>query len=162
MALILNSPARDAAVGSSITADQRGFPIVRGPDIGAYEAGTFSNYNAWIWEMLPSSATVAQHDMSADYDGDGITNGNEYIALTNPGDPASLFRITNFTRSGNTVNITFTSAVGRNDTIEVSDGLVGWGALPIPSIAGTGSPIDVPVQGVNCCNRLFFRVRVGP
>ena len=41
--------------------DQRGFSLVGTPDLGAYEAGTFTNYNAWIWETLPVTATDAQH-----------------------------------------------------------------------------------------------------
>ena len=45
MALATSSPARNAAVGSTITSDQRGFPVVGVPDIGAFEVqagGTFS------------------------------------------------------------------------------------------------------------------------
>lgn len=45
MAIATASPARNAAVGSTITSDQRGFPIVGVPDIGAFElqaGGTFS------------------------------------------------------------------------------------------------------------------------
>lgn len=45
MSIANASPARNAAVGSSITSDQRGFPIVGVPDIGAFElqaGGTFS------------------------------------------------------------------------------------------------------------------------
>ena len=61
MALLPGSPARNAATGSTVTSDQRGFPIVGTPDIGAYEAGTFTNYNAYIWETLPVTATVPQH-----------------------------------------------------------------------------------------------------
>ncbi len=44
LALATASPARNAAVGSTITSDQRGFPIVGVPDIGAFElqaGGTF-------------------------------------------------------------------------------------------------------------------------
>ncbi|HZJ13811.1 MAG TPA: choice-of-anchor Q domain-containing protein, partial [Chthoniobacteraceae bacterium] len=39
MALKPGSPARNASVGSAITSDQRGFPIIGTADIGAYEAG---------------------------------------------------------------------------------------------------------------------------
>ncbi|MBL9143866.1 MAG: hypothetical protein JNM99_09310 [Verrucomicrobiaceae bacterium] len=45
MAIASTSPARNAAVGSPITSDQRGFPVVGTPDIGAFEVqtgGTFS------------------------------------------------------------------------------------------------------------------------
>jgi hypothetical protein len=84
-----SGPAHNAAVGSSVTGDQRGFTIVRTPDIGAYEAGHISNYFAWIYENLPASTAnnAAAHAMTLDYDGDGVTNFNEWMALTNPGDP---------------------------------------------------------------------------
>lgn len=48
MAMSPTSPARNAAVGSTITADQRGFPVVVSPDIGAFElqaGGTFALSN---------------------------------------------------------------------------------------------------------------------
>ena len=51
MALLPGSPARNAATGSTAIADQRGFLIVGTPDIGAYEAGTFSNYNAFFFRV---------------------------------------------------------------------------------------------------------------
>ena len=56
MALLPGSPARNAATGSTITSDQRGFPIVGTPDLGAYDAGTNTNYNAWAYESLPTSS----------------------------------------------------------------------------------------------------------
>lgn len=45
LAIASTSLARNAAVGSTITSDQRGFPVVSTPDIGAFEVqagGTFS------------------------------------------------------------------------------------------------------------------------
>ncbi|MFN0126070.1 MAG: tetratricopeptide repeat protein [Verrucomicrobiales bacterium] len=47
MALLPDSPARNTAtvLSPALTSDQRGFPIVGAPDIGAYEAGTLANYN---------------------------------------------------------------------------------------------------------------------
>ena len=82
MALLPTSPARHAATNSTITSDQRGFPIVGVPDIGAYEAGTLLDYDAWVWETFPTNATPAQRLAAADYDGDGRLNVTEYAALT--------------------------------------------------------------------------------
>ena len=98
MALLPGSPARNAATNSTITSDQRGFPIVGGtPDIGAYEAGTFTNFNAWSWETLPASATLAQHAATFDFDGDGRSNLLEYASQTdgtvpNGGTPVAFTR----------------------------------------------------------------------
>lgn len=93
MALLAGSPARDAAMDSTFTFDQRDFPrpmegnhiaaVVE--DIGAYEAGTFDpNYNAYIWEKLPADALVAEHDAEEDYDHDGASNEDEWVMGSNP------------------------------------------------------------------------------
>jgi hypothetical protein len=81
MALLPGSPARDAAavlVPATIV-DQRGFPIVNTPDIGAYEAGTLSNFNAWRWETAGSALAF-----QADEEGDGAINGLEYALRRDP------------------------------------------------------------------------------
>lgn len=162
MALIPTSPARNTSVGSVSTSDQRSFPIVGGtPDIGAYEAGTLTNYNAWIWETLPASATIAQHLVGADFDGDGATNFNEWLAFTNAGDPASRFRITSIVPNGVNVDVTFTTVAGRNYTLEFCTDLITW--TPIGgSLAGTGSPVTTFVGPVTGFPKLFVRVRTGP
>ena len=163
MALKPLSPARDTALFPIPTSDQRGFPIAPPgqPDIGAYEAGTLTNYNAFIWESLPASATNAQHLATADFDGDGATNGDEFIALTNPGDPASRFRITNTVRNGANLDVTFTTVIGRNYTLEFTPDLVSWTVIG-GGFTGTGNPITTFVGPVTGFPRLFVRARVGP
>jgi hypothetical protein len=84
MALLPGSPARNAAAGSLVTSDQRGFPIVGTRDVGAYEAGTLLNYTTWLWETFPANATLAQRAASFDFDGDGRLNAIEYATLTDP------------------------------------------------------------------------------
>jgi hypothetical protein len=165
MALLTGSPARNAAsvLTPALTADQRGFPIVGAPDIGAYEAGTFTNYNAWIYEMLPASTAqnAAVHASSADYDGDGVTNGNEWLALTDPGNPASVLRVSQITRSGNNLSVSYPTVVGRNYTVETSPDLVVWTPAGAP-IAGTGNIITTTIGPVNSFTKLFVHVRAGP
>lgn len=73
MALLPGSPARDGAVGSSATTDQRGFPIVGAPDLGAYESGTANSFTTWAWETVGATLTPG-----ADGDDDGAINGLEY------------------------------------------------------------------------------------
>jgi hypothetical protein len=84
MALMPGSPARNAAVGSTATSDQRGYPIVGTPDIGAYEAGTLINYNAWAWESFPTNAAPTDRSRDSDSDHDGRINAIEYATLTSP------------------------------------------------------------------------------
>lgn len=81
LALLPASPARDHAPAllPPITADQRGFPIVGTPDIGAYEAGTFSNFNAWAIETTGTALAFG-----TDTDFDSASNGLEYALRRNP------------------------------------------------------------------------------
>jgi hypothetical protein len=87
MALLSGSPARDAALGSIATADQRGFPIIGTPDIGAYEAGTIANYTHWAWETLPASATAAERAAAFDLDLDARNHAMEFATFTDGGEP---------------------------------------------------------------------------
>ena len=66
---LLDSPVIDAADGSTTTTDQRGFPIVGTPDIGAVEYQGVSDLRLF-WNL--------------DTDGDGNTFGLEHALGTNP------------------------------------------------------------------------------
>ena len=167
MALLPGSPARNAAtvLAPALTDDQRGFPIVGTPDIGAYEAGTLgTNFNAYIYESLPAAATLAQHATTFDFDSDGVSNLNEFLALTNPGDANSFLRVTQTTVSGGNLNVTFPTVAGRNYTLEsradLSQGT--WTTVPGSATAGTGSPVTLPIGPLGGIPQFFVRVRVGP
>ncbi len=79
MALRPGSPARDAAVGSTVTTDQRGLLIVGTPDVGAYEAGTINSFATWSWETFGSPLTFGSDD-----ENDGAINGLEYATRRDP------------------------------------------------------------------------------
>jgi hypothetical protein len=55
---------------------------------------------------------------SADPDGDGATNLQEYLAGTDPTNAASAFRITLITRQGNNVRVTWMTAGGRTNVVQ--------------------------------------------
>ena len=159
MALLPGSPARNAAIGSTITSDQRGFPIVGPPDIGAYEAGTTSNYNAWIWETL--QPTGADHSANADPDGDGMSNLNEWLSLTDPGNAASVLRCA-ITTSGTNVIISFPSVSGRNYALWRADSVTNaWVNTGLPALPGNGAPLSFTNPAVSPPSS-FFRVQAGP
>ena len=96
------------------------------PDLGAYEAGTLTNFNAFIYETLPANASDAQHAAAFDFDGDGAKNLDEWIAGTVVTDPASVFRVTEVSRSGTILSITFPTVVGRSYTLESSTDFLTW------------------------------------
>lgn len=160
MALLPGSPAHENAMGSSIDRDQRGFPIVGTADLGAYESGTITNFDNYVWETLPATASLAQHDRGFDYDADGQSNEAEWMALTNPVDPTSRFAAV-IQSQGSSLKITVPTALGRLYVLKESSTLNrdSWmsvsGSLPE---SGTGSPMtfSIPVIGVH----RFYQVNV--
>ena len=170
MALLPGSPARNAAVGSTITSDQRGFPIVApAPEIGAYEAGTFTNYNAYIWESLPTAgngtATDPLHAATYDFDGDGQSNFNEWLALTSPADATSYLRVTQTTSTGNTFNVTFPTVIVRNYSVEATTDLASpaaWVPVPGSAFTATATTKTASISPITGLTSYFVRVRVGP
>ncbi|MBL9115081.1 MAG: hypothetical protein JNJ83_08735 [Verrucomicrobiaceae bacterium] len=166
MALLPTSPARNAAavLSPAITTDQRGFPIVGTPDIGAYEAGTLNpNYNAYIWETLPTAGngliTDPLHAAAFDFDSDGQTNESEWLALTNAAESTSFFRITQAAHNGTHFIVTFPTVPGRTYQLAGSEDLVFDSWTPLGSAPGTGSDVSLQVL-VTGLTRSFFRVVV--
>lgn len=158
------SLARDRAASSTAIVDQRGQFMVGTPDIGSCESGDHPNAAAWLWETLPFSATAAQHADTFDYDGDGVSNAQEWPARTNPADRASVFRLTG-TRQGGALLLSFPTVSGRNYTLLQSTTLAGsWPPAPNQSILpGTGATLHYTVPAPTPGNStLFYRVQVGP
>ncbi len=166
-AVLPASLARNAAIGSTFSNDQRGFPIVGPADIGAYEAGTLAtNYNAFIWESLPTvgNGTISdpQHAPTFDYDRDGQSNVNEWLALTAPADATSFLHATQVLLTGNDVHLTFPSVSGRHYTFESTPDLVTWTPIPGTPFTGTGTELAAVLGPYPDVPKLFFRIRVGP
>ena len=74
------------------------------------------------WEMLYGFDKNNQADASLDFDGDGLTNLEEYLAGTNPKQANSVLKIT-AALDGSGVVLTFTAIAGRTYTVQYCDGL---------------------------------------
>lgn len=161
MALLPGSPARNAALGSTHTTDQRGFPVVGIPDIGAYEAGTLSsNFNAYIWETLPTT-NAAAHDPAFDFDLDGVSNYDEWLALIDHSTGANPLRATIVPDGANAL-ITFPTTTGLSYTLHHADTLPGpWTDTGLSPVAGNGSPRTFTITPTNPPLR-FFRIQANP
>lgn len=156
MPLAADSPAREAGVGSPSLADQRGLPIVGQPDLGAYEAGTFSDFSVWIQEKLPAAATPAEHDAGFDFDRDGQTNFEEWLALTDPAHASERFAATCQLLAGAPA-LSFRSAAGRLYRLQTSDQLQTWTDAPTPPLAGDGNVLTFTLPPPGLAQR-FYRV----
>ncbi len=176
MSLKPGSIARNAAAGSTITSDQRNFLIIDVPDIGAYEAGTTSNFNAWICESLPATATAPQYAATFDFDGDGQNNLHEYGTLGNPVIPNAPRNLV-FTRdpAGALATLVTPYRPGATDleyAIERSTNLTGWTTIvkytaaasniqPIPGVSYVSSTADTDTYTDTFMNgqpKTFYRL----
>jgi hypothetical protein len=59
---------------------------------------------------------------NADFDGDGMSNTNEFLAGTDPANPASAFRILSIVPVTNDIVVTWQSAGGKTNVVQAVDG----------------------------------------
>lgn len=124
-----------------------------------------STVNRTVWKMLYGVSDAQVNDASwlaRDDDGDGISNGAEIAAGTNPFNAGSAIKITSISSDATNVYITFTSSLGKQYVVQSSTSLgasATWSVLsPSVQVAGTGSSqtLVAPNSGAN----VFFRVLV--
>lgn len=148
-----DSPARDASVGSTDAYDQRGSPRSGVPDLGAYESGVSTrNYTAWIWETLPAAASVGDHAAGTDFDGDGVSNAEEWAAETDAGSASSVFHFVSMRFSGGALFANFPTVPGRVYRLQ---------ATPDPRPPGLWTNTGDVIQG-DGNNQEFGPIAPGP
>ena len=96
-------------------------------------------------------------DSSIDADGDGTTNLMEYLAGTNPRNPASVFRPTSGTSGGNLV-LTVPTVSGRSYRVWGTENLQGLWTLH-DTIPGDGNTVEW-LYPLNQSTRYFLRVEI--
>ena len=111
----------------------------------------------------PASAPVEIKliDPDGDDDGDGMTNGAEDVAATNPFDPLSLFQVMNITRPNpNQVSISWTSVNGKTYQLQTASSPDSAQFMDIgPQITATDPSSN---ETVPATIPAFYRVRVLP
>ncbi len=143
------------------TVAANGLPGV-GTASSAASATTYTTVENWRFENFGTVANSGNAADSADPDGDGWLNEQEYVSGTDPNNRASLLKIDPMQPSGNDMILNFASVLGRTYRVERSDSLLdsSWTTVQ-DDIAGTGGPIQITDISGATQTRRFYRIVVG-
>jgi len=102
--------------------------------------------NSWWTQHFGTTSGVSA---SADSDGDGFTNTQEFALGTDPKSAASTFQVGEMTRNGSSLTVTWPSVAGKRYQVQTAAQLSpnSWqdaGAVVTPVLSGTSS-VSVPV-----------------
>jgi len=116
----------------------------------------------WRLTYFGTTANSGNAADTADPDGDGLTNAQEFAAGTVPNDPASALRAS-IAISGSNLVVSFPTVSGKSYRVERSDTLANgsWTTLS-DNIAGTGGVLQVTDVGAASQPKRFYRVVLLP
>ena len=122
---------------------------------------TYTTVENWRLANFGSIANTGNAADGADPDGDGWTNEQEYVGGTDPNSRTSLLRISAMQASGNDMQLTFPSVLGRTYRVERSDTLLegSWSTVQ-DDISGTGAPIQITDLSGAAQAKRFYRIVV--
>jgi hypothetical protein len=128
----------------------------------AASATTYTAVENWRLANFGSITNTGNAADSADPDGDGWLNEEEYVSGTNPNSRSSLLRITAMQASGNDMQLTFPSVLGRTYRVERSNTLLegSWSTVQ-DNLSGTGAPIQITDLSGSARTKCFYRIVVG-
>ncbi len=112
-----------------------------------------------IWELVYGAGSL---DPNGDADGDGMSNGREGVAGTNPSDSNSVAKISGTTYSSTNFTVSMPSALGKQyqfqSALAVSNGIVANWTNEMTLVARTGTVVNLTTPaGVA---RKFFRISI--
>ena len=138
---------RNFYVGEMILTESQppGIAALSAADV-VYNPMTDGIPNSWWTQHFGTTSGVSA---SADSDGDGFTNTQEFALGTDPKSAASTFQVGEMTRNGSSLTVTWPSVAGKRYQVQTAAQLSpnSWqdaGAVVTPVLSGTSS-VSVPV-----------------
>jgi fibronectin type 3 domain-containing protein len=124
---------------------------------------SLSEIEGWRLTHFGTTADSGNAAASADPDGDGWTNSQEFISGTDPNDSSSVLKVAQMQTSGNDFQISFPSVSGKTYRLERSDTLLeaSW-MIVQENIAGTGGIVQIADPVAALQTRRFYRIVVVP
>lgn len=116
-----------------------------------------------VWQKLYGVTDAQINDpawLAADDDHDGVTNGNELNAGTNPFDPTDNFKVANLSVFNNFISLTVPTKSGKLYVLQYSTDLSTWsGYTPPIQAIGQGTPLTL-TSSIAGGNNMYCRVVV--
>jgi autotransporter-associated beta strand protein len=117
---------------------------------------------AWRLEHFGTTSNSGDAADSADPDGDGMTNAQEFASGTNPRDSASLLKVSVLTIGGVDIQVSFPSVLGKTYRVERSDTLQTGSWTMLQEIAGTGGVLQITDAGAAAQAKRIYRIVIIP
>jgi alpha-glucuronidase len=124
-------------------------------------ATTYTTVENWRFANFGTIANSGNAADSADPDGDGLTNTQEFTSGTNPNSAASALKIAQVQTSGSNLVVSFPTVSGKTYRVERSDTLQSgsWSTVQ-DNIAGTDAILQITDPGAAAQSKRFYRVVV--
>jgi len=136
-----------------------GNSFYEGPFSAEVSATTYTSPEKWRFTYFGTADNSGNAADSADPDGDGTTNADEYAAGTNPTDRSSVLRVSDVEVRNNDVVVSFPTVSGKTYRLDRSDTLQddSWSVVQ-DNIAGTGGIVQITDAGAAASSKSFYRI----
>jgi len=134
-----------------------------GPASVPASATTYTTMESWRFSHFGTPSNNGNAADSADPDGDGMTNAQEYLAGTDPMSGASALRVSHVSIGNQELVVNFSTVSGKTYRLERSDTLQSgsWETVQ-GDIAGTGGVVQATDANGAAQAKRFYRVVVVP